>query len=324
MTDADISAAAMEVSSHAIAQYRADGVRFSCVAFSNITQDHLDFHSDFNEYFDAKARLFTQLAPPDVPVVVNRGGAGANKIIDVVQRRGMRIIETGIGAHDVSLNNVEPTPTGLRIAVEASGARFNLTVPLVGSFQAENALLAVGIVIAAGHSAREVVPLLETLKGAPGRMQHIDSVADAGVYIDYAHTPDAVATALDAIRPHARGRVIAIIGAGGDRDQAKRPLMGRAASEHADFVIVTDDNPRSEDPAMIRKQIMSGSKRAKNIGDRRTAINAGVDQLEAGDVLLIMGKGHETGQQVGGQILPFDDALEAQLAIDRRAQEVGR
>ncbi|MHA7870782.1 MAG: UDP-N-acetylmuramoyl-L-alanyl-D-glutamate--2,6-diaminopimelate ligase, partial [Hyphococcus sp.] len=262
MTAAGVTHLAMEVSSHGLAQHRADGVAFAVAAFTNITQDHLDYHRDFDDYFRAKARLFDALTPSSGAVVVNADGAGAERIMTIARKRGLRLVTVGAAGDDLRLADVEPLPTGLRMAVQVAERRFDLKLPLVGRFQAENALLAAGIVIAAGEHAPSVLPLLETLSGAPGRMQHVAALTfeggDAGVYVDYAHTPDAVATALQAIRPHAAGRVIAIIGAGGDRDQVKRPLMGKAAQAHADSVIVTDDNPRSEEPAVIRKAVLEG------------------------------------------------------------------
>jgi UDP-N-acetylmuramoyl-L-alanyl-D-glutamate--2,6-diaminopimelate ligase len=233
-------------------------------------------------------------------------------------------VQTGAAGRDVKLVKCSPHLSGLTLEVEAGGKVYFLKAPLIGAFQAENALLAAGIVIAAGGRFEEVLPLLEKVEGARGRMQHVAKIAGAGVYVDYAHTPDAVATALAAIRPHAQRRVIAIIGAGGDRDRTKRPLMGAAAKAHADAVIVTDDNPRSEDPASIRAAILKGCPDALEIGDRGEAIAAGVAMLREGDALLILGKGHETGQQVGEEIVPFDDVAVASDAVADRIRELGR
>jgi UDP-N-acetylmuramoyl-L-alanyl-D-glutamate--2,6-diaminopimelate ligase len=320
MAGAGVTHLAMEVSSHALAQHRADGVRFSAAAFTNITQDHLDFHSDFSAYFQAKKRLFLELLAPQGAAVVNFDGEGGDEVAADARARGCRVIATGAHGSTLRLASLKPKPGGLEIIVEADGARFNLVLPLIGAFQAENALVAAGLVIASGRSAAEVLPLLEKLPGVPGRMQHAADISGAGVYVDYAHTPDAIETALAAIRPHASGRVIAIIGAGGDRDRAKRPLMGAAAAKGADFVIVTDDNPRSEDPAAIRRELLTGCPGADEVGDRAAAIAKGVSMLRAGDVLLIAGKGHETGQIVGKDTLPFDDVDVAR----RTAREIGR
>jgi UDP-N-acetylmuramoyl-L-alanyl-D-glutamate--2,6-diaminopimelate ligase len=320
MAGAGIARLAMEVSSHALAQYRADGVRFAAAAFTNITQDHLDFHGDFARYFRAKQRLFAELLPKTGAAIVNGDGEGADEIATLASARRVRLITTGARGKELRLSSLSPVAGGLDIAVEAEGKKVSLRLPLIGAFQAENALLAAGIVIASGRSAAEILPLLEKLPGVPGRMQHAADVRGAGVYVDYAHTPDAVATALAAIRPHATGRVVAIIGAGGDRDRAKRPLMGAAAAKGADRVIVTDDNPRSEDPAMIRRDVIAGCPQAEEIGDRAEAIARAISILKEGDVLLIAGKGHETGQIVGKTTLPFDDVSVAR----RAAEEVGR
>lgn len=324
MADAGVAYLAMEVSSHGLAQHRADGVKFKIAAFTNITQDHLDYHADFDNYFAAKARLFDELLSNEGVVVVNMDGESAADVVRLAKKRGLQVITTGANGEHVKILKTEPEATGLSISIAADGETIQTNTSLIGAFQAENAALATGIVMASGAEAGEVVPLLAKITGAPGRMQHVASLEDAGVFVDYAHTPDAVATALQAIRPHARGRVIAIVGAGGDRDKAKRPLMGAAARENADAVIVTDDNPRSEDPASIRKQVMEGCPDAIEIGDRAKAIASGVAMLEGGDVLLILGKGHETGQVVGDKTLPFDDAEVASSAVANRIRELGR
>jgi UDP-N-acetylmuramoyl-L-alanyl-D-glutamate--2,6-diaminopimelate ligase len=314
MAGAGVTHLAMEVSSHALSQHRADGVRFSAAAFSNLTQDHLDFHASLEAYFNAKLRLFVDLLPARGTAVVNMDGARAEKVAAAVEGRGVKLLTTGRRGRALRILKVVPTPAGIDLDLEAEGKIRPLSLPLIGAFQAENACLAAGLVIASGFSADKVLPLLDALPGVPGRMQHAATVRGAGVYVDYAHTPDAVATALAAIRPHARGRVIALIGAGGDRDRSKRPLMGKAAADGADVVIVTDDNPRTEDPAAIRRDVLSGCPGAREIGDRAEAIAAGVALLRPGDVLLICGKGHETGQTVGAVTHPFDDALEARRA----------
>lgn len=314
MAAAGVTHLAMEVSSHALAQHRADGVKFSAAAFTNLTQDHLDFHRDLEDYFAAKLRLFTDLLPADATAVVNMDGARSEQVRAAAEARGLHVITTGRRGGTLRIARVAPRPHGLDLDIEAEGRIRPLSLPLIGAFQAENATLAAGVVVASGISPGEVLPLLDRLPGVPGRMQHAASVSGAGIYVDYAHTPDAVATALAAIRPHAAGRVIAIIGAGGDRDRGKRPLMGAAAAAGADFVIVTDDNPRSEDPAAIRREVMAGCPAAREIGDRAEAIAAGVGMVRAGDVLLIAGKGHETGQTIRGVTHPFDDAAEARRA----------
>ncbi len=323
MTDSGVDYLAMEVSSHALAQHRADGVRFKLAAFTNITQDHLDYHAGFDDYFAAKALLFEML-PKDGVAVVNMDGEGAEEIAALARRRGLRLITTGAKGKDVTIIAAAPQAGGLKLTIAAQGARMDVDAPLIGAFQAENAALAIGLVMATGAGAQDVIPHLATIEGAPGRMQLVGQVQGAGVFVDYAHTPDAVATALRAIRPHAADRVIAIIGAGGDRDRAKRPLMGAAARENADAVIVTDDNPRTENPAAIRRKIIESCPEAAEIGDRAEAIAAGVAMLKDGDVLLILGKGHETGQVVGDETLPFDDAEVASRALANRIKELGR
>ena len=320
MAGAGITRLAMEVSSHALAQYRADAVRFAAAAFTNLTQDHLDFHKDFDDYFAAKLRLFVELLPAHGTAVINMDGARAQDVRAAAERRGVRVIATGRRGDAIRILRTAPTPAGLDLDIEAEGRVRPLSLPLIGAFQAENAALAAGLVIASGWNANKVLPLLDQLPGVPGRMQRAASLRGAGVYVDYAHTPDAVATALAAIRPHATGRVIAVIGAGGDRDRAKRPLMGKAAATGADLVIVTDDNPRTEDPAAIRREVLAGCSGAREIGDRAEAIAAGVSLLRSGDVLLIAGKGHETGQIIAGVTHPFDDALEARRAAEGAPQ----
>ncbi len=321
MAQAGVERLAMEVSSHAVAQARADAVRFQIAAFTNITQDHLDYHPTFADYFAAKARLFDELLPSDGVAIINAGGEGAAEISQAAKERGAKVLTTGAEGDSICLLKAEPTATGIETFIAAFGEEYHIHLPLIGAFQAENALLAAGIVIASGEASSAVMPLLAELTGAPGRMQFAATVNDAGVYVDYAHTPDAVASALSAIRPHAEGRVVAIVGAGGDRDRAKRPLMGKAAADGADIVIVTDDNPRTEDPAEIRAAILSGCDGAEEVGDRASAIERGVAMLQKGDILLIMGKGHETGQQVGDKNLPFNDveaAIAAVASLERR------
>lgn len=311
MAVAGVTHLAMEVSSHALAQYRADGVRFSAAAFTNLTQDHLDFHDSLDAYFKAKLRLFLELLPVGAAAVVNMDGQRSADVAQAASGRGAKVITTGRRGETLRIRALAPKPSGLDIEVEVQARVHRLSLPLIGAFQAENALLAAGVVIASGRLAGEVLPLLENLPGVPGRMQFAAEIRGAGVYVDYAHTPDAIATALAAIRPHAPGRIIAIIGAGGDRDRTKRPQMGRAAAAGADIVIVTDDNPRTEDPAAIRRGVLEGCPNAHEIGDRAAAIAAGAGMLRSGDVLLIAGKGHESGQIMGGVTHPFDDAAEA-------------
>lgn len=315
MADSNVTHLIMEVSSHALAQYRADGVSFAIGAFTNITQDHLDYHAGFDDYFRAKLRLFDDLVATGGAAVINADGEGADEVEAHAKKRGLSVLTTGVKGKTLRLVSLTPEADGLSIEVEAARKNWRLRLPLIGAFQAENALLAAGVVIASGQDAEAVIPLLARLPGVPGRMQFVAARAGAGVYVDYAHTPDAIATALAAIRPHASGRVIIILGAGGDRDKGKRPLMGAAAASGADIVIVTDDNPRSETPAEIRRAVLAGAPSAIEIGDRAAAIRAGAAMLKSGDVLLIAGKGHETGQIVGREVLPFNDGDIARQAV---------
>ena len=323
MARAGVTHLTMEVSSHGIAQHRADAVNFRVAAFTNITQDHLDYHASFEDYFAAKGRLFSHLLSKDGTAAVNMDGEGAEGIIEIARARNVPTVQTGVKGRDVRLLSCRPHLEGLALEIECGGYVYRADPPLIGGFQAENALLAAGILIGAGARPAEVMVQLANIEGAPGRMEYVAEAGGGGVYVDYAHTPDAVATALSAIRPHAPGRVIAIVGAGGDRDRTKRPLMGAAAKKHADQVIVTDDNPRTEDPASIRAEILKGCPDAKEIGDRAEAIAAGIAMLSEGDVLLILGKGHEAGQQVGDEIFPFDDASVARGAVAERLKELG-
>ena len=317
MAEATISHVAMEVSSHAIVQHRADGVVFKVAAFTNITQDHLDFHRDFDDYFEAKSKLFTALLPETGTAVINADGAGSDALQSKLTDRRVPILTTGLKGEDVALQAIKPLAHGSQITVRAGDEQFSLELPVIGGFQAENALLAVGIVAASGFDVRGVVPLLSELKGVPGRMENVASLGGASVYIDYAHTPAAITSAIDAIRPHVQGKLTIIIGAGGDRDAAKRPLMG-AAALGADDIIVTDDNPRSEDPAAIRAAVMSGAVGAVEIAGREAAIEYGVAKLNDGDILLITGKGHESTQTIGNDVIPFHDGDVARNIVSQR------
>lgn len=322
MAIAGVERLAMEVSSHGLDQRRADAVSFAGAAFTNITRDHLDYHPTFDAYSQAKLRLFTELVARDGFAAVNADGEGAARIAEAARARGLRTLTTGRAGEDLALVDCAPTADGLDLRIRVAGEELAASTPLIGAFQAENALLAAALVIGTGEDAVAAVRAIEALEGPPGRMQRAARVAGAGVYVDYAHTPDAVATALVAARPHAAGRVFAIIGAGGDRDKDKRPLMGAAAAAGADAVIVTDDNPRNEDAAEIRRMVRAGAPDAIEIADRAEAIAAGVAKLQAGDLLLICGKGHETGQIVGGETILFDDVAVAAAAA--QAREAGR
>ncbi|TMV07911.1 UDP-N-acetylmuramoyl-L-alanyl-D-glutamate--2,6-diaminopimelate ligase [Ruegeria sediminis] len=311
-----VTHAAMEASSHGLEQRRLDGVHLVAAGFSNFTQDHLDYHETFDAYFAAKAGLFRRVLPPDGTAVINLDDPKGAEMRAVAAARGQKILTVGRAGGDLSLLNQRFDATGQDLRFSWQGRAFQARLNLIGGFQAENILLACGLVIASGDEPERVFETLPHLTTVCGRMQLAATRGNgAAVFVDYAHTPDAVSTALKALRPHVMGRLIAIVGAGGDRDAGKRPLMGRAAAENADIVYVTDDNPRSEDPALIRSAVMAGAPDATEVGDRAEAILRGIDALQPGDALLIAGKGHESGQIVGDQILPFDDAEQASIAV---------
>lgn len=314
---AGVSHGAMEASSHGLAQNRLDGVRLKAAGFTNFTQDHLDYHETFEEYFAAKAGLFARVLGEDGCAVVNIDDPKGADIATIAQARGQRLISVGrMDGADIQLSAQRFHSTGQELFFKHEGQGYRAELKLIGGFQAENVLLAAGLVIGAGEPAEEVFKVLDQMSTVRGRMQLAATRENgAAVFVDYAHTPDAVATALKAMRPHVAGRIIAIVGAGGDRDNTKRPLMGAAAAEHADITIVTDDNPRSEDPAAIRAMVMQGAPEATEVGDRAEAILRGIDMLQPGDALLIAGKGHETGQIVGDDVLPFDDVEQASVAV---------
>lgn len=311
-----ITHAAMEASSHGLDQRRLDGVTLQAAGFTNFTQDHLDYHETFEAYFDAKAALFARVLPQDGTAVINTDDARGVDMAAIARARGCEVITVGRDGGDLHLTAQRMDAVGQDLRFDWRGKTYQKRLPLIGDFQADNVLLACGLVIACGGDPGHVFDTLPHLATVRGRMQ-LAATRDNGaaVFVDYAHTPDAVQTALRAMRPHVMGRLIAIVGAGGDRDPGKRPLMGAAALAHADAVIVTDDNPRSEDPATIRAAVMEGAPGATEVGDRAEAILRGIDMLQPGDALLIAGKGHETGQIVGDDVLPFDDVEQASVAV---------
>jgi UDP-N-acetylmuramoyl-L-alanyl-D-glutamate--2,6-diaminopimelate ligase len=308
---------AIEASSHGLAQFRLDGVEVTAAAFTNLTRDHLDYHGDMDTYRAAKERLFTDLLLPGSSAVLNADIAEFPRLVSLCRARGHQVIAYGTAAAaELRLCERTPRPFGQRLALELHGKRHDVDLPLVGAFQAMNVLAALGLVVATGVSLEEALPVLPRLPGVPGRLQFVgETRSGAPVFVDYAHTPDALATVLTALRPHAEGRLAVVFGAGGDRDRGKRPLMGKIAADLAELVYVTDDNPRGEPPAEIRRAIAVAAPSAIEIGDRREAIGAAIAELRHGDVLVIAGKGHETGQIVGGATLPFDDAVVAGEAL---------
>jgi UDP-N-acetylmuramoyl-L-alanyl-D-glutamate--2,6-diaminopimelate ligase len=298
---------AIEASSHGLDQYRLDGLHIAAAAFTNITRDHLDYHASFEAYFAAKLRLFEALLAPGAAAVIDVDHDHAEAVIAAAKTRELSIVSVGRKGTGIRLLESVIDGFAQRLRLEHGGKDFRLRLPLVGEFQVENALLAAGLAIATGGDPAAIFPALERLIGAKGRLELVGASRGAPIFIDYAHKPDALAKALEALRPAVTGKLVVVFGAGGDRDTGKRPLMGAVAVAKADRVIVTDDNPRSENPAAIRAAIMVAAHSAIEIGDRREAIRSAISALRAGDVLLIAGKGHETGQIIGDRVVPFSD-----------------
>ena len=308
LADAGVNHLALEASSHGLDQYRLDGVQFAAAAFTNLTRDHLDYHKTEEAYFEAKLRLFRFLLPPSGAAVLNADSPYFEDVAEVCRTTGHRIRSFGIQTSDLHIADVSALPDGLRLCVTVRDQSYETRLNLIGGFQTYNVLAALGLAVETGADFTDAFGTLAHLRGVRGRMERAGALGNgAQVYVDYAHTPDALETALTSIRPHVAGRLHVVFGAGGDRDAGKRPMMGAVAAEHADGVIVTNDNPRREDPQSIRRQILAACPEARDIGDRADAIAAAVSGLLPGDVLLIAGKGHETGQVVGGETLPFDD-----------------
>jgi UDP-N-acetylmuramoyl-L-alanyl-D-glutamate--2,6-diaminopimelate ligase len=299
---------AMEASSHGLHQCRADGVTLAVGAFTNLTRDHLDYHGSMDAYRAAKFRLFEMLLPAGATAVLNADSPEFPALDRICRARKLRVIDFGVDGVAIRLREAAPQLSGQRLTLSVFGKDYNITVPLAGRFQVYNAMCALGCVAAGGGNIAERVAALERLRGVPGRMQHVGNRASgAPVFVDYAHTPDALETVLTALRPHVGGRLIVVFGCGGDRDRGKRPLMGERAGVLADSVIVTDDNPRTEDAATIRAEILKGCAGATEIADRETAIAHAIAMMARGDILLIAGKGHESGQIIGQSVIPFSD-----------------
>jgi len=317
MAEAGVTHAAMEASSHGLVQRRLDGVRLAAAAFTNFTQDHLDYHASFDAYFAAKAGLFARVLPAAAGAVINVDDPRSAALIEIARARRQRLLSVGrVAGADLRIIGQRFDATGQELRFTHAGQARQLRLGLIGGFQAENALAAAGLAVLTGSAPGEVFTALAGLVTVRGRMQLAARRANgAVVFVDYAHTPAALATALVSLRPHVMGKLVVVFGAGGDRDRSKRPLMGRAASNHADVVYVTDDNPRNEDPALIRAAIMQSCQSVTEVGDRAEAIVRGVDALGPGDALLIAGKGHESGQTVGDVVYPFDDVEHASMAV---------
>jgi len=314
---------AIEASSHGLDQHRLDGVKIAACGFTNITRDHMDYHPTFSDYLTAKLRLFTEVVQDGGVAVVNADAAHAQAFIDAAETRGLKLITVGREGDTIHLDRREDRGGNQALTLHYQGKIFYVELPQAGEFQASNALVAAGLAIGLGGDPTKVFEALEHLKGAPGRMEKV-AIAKSGapIYVDYAHTPDSLEKILEALRPHTANRLHVVFGCGGDRDKGKRPLMGAVAVKLADDVIVTDDNPRTEDAAAIRSEILAAAKGAREIGDRALAIRTAVADLKTGDVLVLAGKGHETGQYVMGEVLPFSDreqAIQAATALGGRA-----
>jgi UDP-N-acetylmuramoyl-L-alanyl-D-glutamate--2,6-diaminopimelate ligase len=319
LADNGITHAALETSSHGLAQYRPDGVVFAAGAFTNISRDHLDYHANFEDYFAQKLRLFSEVLPTGAAAVVFSDSPEAARVVAVARDHGLEVVTVGRAGETIRLVDWARDGLAQRMTVSIDGQQLPVRLPLVGDFQAANALVAAGLALATGGEAEAVLASLEHLKGAAGRLELVGRTDDdAAVFVDYAHTPDALANALDALRPYATGRLVAVFGCGGDRDRGKRPQMGALAAAKADVAYVTDDNPRSEDPAAIRAEIMAATPGGIDIGDRAAAITEAIGGLHAGDVLLVAGKGHETGQIVGDRVIPFSDQQVVRDCLARR------
>ena len=310
---------AMEASSHGLDQRRLDGVRLSVAGFTNLSRDHLDYHPTIEAYLAAKMRLFETLLQPGQTAVLNADCDVAEQVARVIAKRGLTLFSVGDKGQDIRLASVIAQGEAQRITLQHAGQEFSVNLPLAGDFMVSNALVAAGLCIASGADAKKVFAALEHLEGAPGRLERVGDKKGAPIFVDYAHKPDALDKVLATLRPLASGKLMVVFGCGGDRDQGKRPIMGAIAAAHADLVIVTDDNPRMENPATIRAAILAQAPGALEIADRAQAIRHAVSLLQSGDVLVVAGKGHETGQIVGTKTLPFSDHEAVRAALSECA-----
>ena len=325
LKDNGVDYLAMEASSHGLSQYRLDGVRLKAAAFTNIARDHLDYHKTEEEYFRAKSRLFSEVLPEGATAVLNQDDKRFSELKIICEKRGIKIIGFGRKGSELTLESVTPTGHGQQVKLSLFGKKYEIEIPLVGEFQVMNILAALGLVVGVGGDIEKTLANITKLKGVSGRLELVVTAKNgAAVFIDYAHTPMALENILRTLRPHTKNKLSVVFGCGGDRDAGKRPLMGKAASELADFAVVTDDNPRSENPAEIRKAVLAGCAgkvSCVEVANRRKAIHAAMEKLGAGDVLVIAGKGHEKTQIIGNESLPFDDAqvareISAELGIN--------
>jgi len=299
---------AFEASSHGLSQFRTEGLPVQAAAFTNLSRDHLDYHGTMEAYLEAKLRLFSEVVAPDGAAVVWMDDAASTRVAEIASERGLRLITLGTKGETLKIVGRQPTQLGQTLTIEAEGKAHTIKLPLIGAYQAANALTAAGLVLATGGELGDILALLARVQPVRGRLERAAiSRAGAPIYVDYAHTPDGLEAAIQALRPHTAGKLIVLFGAGGDRDRGKRPLMGEVAARLADHVIVTDDNPRSEEPGFIRREVLAGAPDATEIGGRREAIVAAIAEAGANDIVLLAGKGHEQGQIVGDRVLPFDD-----------------
>ncbi len=312
----NVTHAAMEASSHGLAQYRLDAVKISAAGFSNLTQDHFDYHPTMEEYFEAKARLFTELTPKDAPVVINVNDEYGQRLAKMCKARGQDVMRVGWTGEDIRIDEVMPRRASQMLNLIVRGTRYKVELPLAGEFQTLNAISALGLALVTGVAQDTAVAALGHLHGVAGRMERAGEHPNgAPVFVDFAHTEDGLDKLLRSVRPHTMGKIVIVFGCGGDRDPDKRAKMGRTAAKLADEVIVTDDNPRTEAPELIRRAVMAGCPDATEIGDRASAIREGLSRLGPQDCLVIAGKGHEQGQIIGDQVIPFSDVKVAQRAI---------
>ena len=311
-----VTHAAMEASSHGLDQYRLDAVNIAASGFSNLTQDHFDYHPDAEDYFQAKARLFMELTPPNAPVVINVNDEYGQRLVDLCKGRGQSVMQVGWSGQDIRIDEVMPRASSQIVDLVVQGKRRKIELPLAGEFQVLNAVAALGLAMVTGVKMDKALDALEHLSGVAGRMERAGQTKyGAPIFVDFAHTEDGLDKLLRSVRPHTMGKIIVVFGCGGDRDPDKRVKMGRVAAKLADEVIVTDDNPRTEVPASIRKAVLAGCPDAEEIGDRAQAIRAGIEKLGPQDCLVIAGKGHEQGQIVGTKVIPFSDVEQIKLAL---------
>lgn len=307
----------MEASSVGIEQYRMDGLNIKVAGFTNLTQDHLDYHLTMENYFEAKKQLFSRVLSANGTAVLNADIKEFAELKKICKNRGIKVLSYGINGSDLKIINRVPHAEGQTLKLSVFNEEYQVELPLIGEFQAMNVLCALGMVIALnGHFDRRMIDYIPHIKGAPGRLDRVGALPNgAGIYVDYAHTPDALENVLETMRHHTKNKLWVVFGCGGDRDKLKRPIMGKIAKDLADEIVVTDDNPRSEDAAQIRREIMAECPKAYEIGDRIKAIKFAISKLSAGDMLVIAGKGHETGQKIGDTVIPMNDIEEARKQL---------